>query len=162
MPLQVKMLFFNALVIALLVECAVAKGETAQNPLPALSTGQRIYVPVYSSIRYLNDAEYDLAVTISIRNTEPDHAIRVTSALYYDNDGKRVRDFLAEPHTLPGFGSMELFIRQADLRGQAGANFIVEWKADKAVSAPLVEAVMIGSRGSQGIAFTSRGIVLGQ
>ncbi len=128
---------------------------------PGRSTGQRVYVPVYSSIHYLNDTQYSLAVTISIRNIDPDHGLRVTSAQYYDNHGKRVRDFLEQPLNLPGFGSMELFIPQAELRGDTGSNFLIRWEADGQILPPLIEAVMVGSRGSGGIAFTSRGVVIG-
>ena len=38
-----------------------------------------------------------------------------------------------------------------------GANFIVEWSAEGLITDPLIEAVMVGSLGAQGFAFTSRG-----
>lgn len=148
------------LILLFLTSPVRADAQEPTEPPRAHLNGQRVYVPVYSSIRYLNDAQYDLAVTLSIRNTDPDHELQVTSALYYDNDGQQVKNFLPQPRTLPGLGSMELFIPQADLRGHSGANFVIQWQAEAAVSAPIIEAVMIGSRGTQGIAFTSRGVVI--
>ncbi len=48
-------------------------------------------------------------------------------------------------------------MKESDLRGGSGANFIVKWKADVPANRPIIEAVMIGARGQQGISFTSRG-----
>jgi hypothetical protein len=39
--------------------------------------------------------------------------------------------------------------------GGFGANFIVRWKNDSVINAPIVECVMIGATGGQGISFVS-------
>ena len=58
--------------------------------------GQTIYVPAYSSI-FISDRarSFNLAVTLSIRNTDRTHPIVVTSAGYSDQDGQLVRDYLS-------------------------------------------------------------------
>lgn len=61
-----------------------ARGETDVS----LSKGQTVYVPVYSHI-YGGDREHRfyLAVTLSIRNTDPTHPITVLEANYFDSEG---------------------------------------------------------------------------
>jgi hypothetical protein len=44
--------------------------------------------------------------------------------------------------------------------GGVGANFIVEWIAEKEVSEPVVEAVMISAASNQGISFVSPGRII--
>jgi hypothetical protein len=45
-------------------------------------------VPVYSSVRFLEGWLLDLEVTVSIRNTDPAHPIRVEAVRYFGNDGE--------------------------------------------------------------------------
>jgi hypothetical protein len=51
----------------------------------------------------------------------------------------------------------EFFIREWDQEGGSGANFLLEVKRADGVKPPLVEAVMAGSSGNHGFAFTSKG-----
>lgn len=128
---------------------------------PGLVAGQVVYVPVYSHI-YFRDArrDIDLAATLSIRNTDSEHAIRVTAVRYYDSDGALVRSYPNTPRSLGPMASTDYLVEQQDDTGGAGANFIVEWAADRAVTAPVIEAVMISASSSQGISFVTQGRVL--
>jgi hypothetical protein len=56
--------------------------------------------------------------------------------------------------------STDFVVNKSDSSGGAGANFIVEWAADKEVSEPVIEAVMIGTQSTQGISFISPGRVV--
>ncbi len=38
-----------------------------------------------------------------------------------------------------------------------GANFLVEWTADGLVSPPVIETVMLGTGGAQGVSFITEG-----
>src|SRR4029077_4579502 len=58
---------------------------------------------------------------------------------------------------LTGDSSVESFVPAEDTRGGTGANFVVEWAASGQITEPLIEAVMIGTTGTQGYSFTSRG-----
>ncbi|BAZ50475.1 hypothetical protein NIES4103_30910 [Nostoc sp. NIES-4103] len=50
--------------------------------------GQTIYVPVYSEIYHHNRQEiFYLAATLSIRNTNLNNSIIITSVRYYDSNG---------------------------------------------------------------------------
>ena len=54
----------------------------------------------------------------------------------------------------------EFNVARNDTSGGSGANFIVEWVAEKKVSDPVVESIMITASGTQGFTFTSRGQVI--
>lgn len=125
------------------------------------SQGQTLYVPVYSNVFSGNKAlPFNLAVTLSLRNTDPRHGLRILAIDYFNNDGKLLKKYLTQPMTLGPLASDHIFIRESDESGGFGANFIVRWEADRAINPPIVESVMIGARSGQGISFLSRGQVL--
>jgi len=64
------------------------------------SLGQRLYVPVYSSIHAMEDRQLDLAVTVSIRNTDAGRPIRVEAVRYFANEGQQRGERFAEPQVL--------------------------------------------------------------
>jgi hypothetical protein len=127
-----------------------------------LSTGQTVYVPVYSHIFYGNfdrrlaPSTLLLSSMLSIRNVDPNHSIMVKSVRYYDTDGKLLRDDNAA-RTLAPLASTEVFVEFKDEEGGAGAKFIVVWQADVPVNPPLVESVNAHFTGTQLTVFTSRG-----
>ena len=123
-----------------------------------LFKGQWVYVPAYSHI-YHGDREqpFNLAVTLSIRNTDPGHSITVTSVEYFDSEGKPIRDLQKGEVILKPMGSKDFVVRESDKSGGSGANFIVKWRSDAKVTEPVIEAVMIGTQTQQGLSFASRG-----
>lgn len=123
-----------------------------------LSLGQTIYVPAYSHI-YVGNREqpFLLTVTLSIRNIDAKNQVTITSADYYDTKGKRLKRYLEQPIFLGPWESVRYVVPQKDKSGGSGANFVVEWSAEKAVNPVLVETIMIGAESQQGISFTSRG-----
>lgn len=129
-------------------------------PLPGrcdgLSRGQLLYVPVYSHI-YIGDAErpFNLAVTLSVRNTDPTDSVRLVSVEYFNSTGRLVRRYLDAPRLLAPLEATRFVIGETDTAGGSGASFLVRWDAGQQVNAPLVEAVMIGAKSGQGISFTS-------
>ena len=126
-----------------------------------ISTGQTVYVPVYSHI-YSGDREHPfyLTVTLSIRNTDPKHAITLHAVDYYDSKGKLLKSYLQNPITLDALASTRYVIKESDKAGGSGANFIVTWKSQVKVNAPVIESIMIGTKTQQGISFISRGRVI--
>jgi Protein of unknown function (DUF3124) len=123
--------------------------------------GQTIYVPVYSHV-YHDDGKkiFNLATTLSIRNTDLKNSIVIIFVRYYDTNGKLVRQYLEQPIQLNALTSTEFVINSTDTSGGSGAKFIVEWVAQTQASEPIVEAVMIGSGNHQGISFISPGKVI--
>ena len=128
-----------------------------------ISTGQTIYVPVYSHI-YSGDREHPfyLTATLSVRNTDPKHAITILSVDYYDSKGKLLKPYIENPVILKPLATNRYIIKESDKSGGSGANFIVKWKSDVKVNAPIVESIMIGTKTQQGISFISRGRVIQQ
>lgn len=124
-----------------------------------LSRGQLVYVPVYSHV-YHGDREHPilLAVTVSIRNTDPGHPITLTQADYYDSEGRLIRSYLPQPLTLKPLASTRFVVRESDTKGGPGAHFLVRWQAAAEVNAPIVESIMLGTAIQQGISFNSRGV----
>jgi Protein of unknown function (DUF3124) len=121
-----------------------------------IASGETLYVPVYSHIYHHNRQEiFELAVTLSIRNTDLTNPIIVTSVRYYNSEGKLVKQYLERPIQLDALASTDFFINRNDTTGGLGANFIVEWVAQTEISEPIVEAVMIGTDFQQGISFIS-------
>ena len=138
-----------------LVFSLLIAGATAQD-FPR-STGESVYVPVYSHI-YTGNKEkpFLLAVTLSIRNTDPKHRIRVTTVEYFDSKGKPLRSYLETTNILGPFSATRYVVKESDAAGGSGAAFLVRWEADQPVSPPIIETVMIGTRHQQGISFVSR------
>lgn len=123
--------------------------------------GQTIYVPVYSQIYHDDERKiFNLAVTLSLRNTDLSHPIVITAVRYNDSNGKLVRQYLERPIQLTALAATDFFVNTTDTSGGVGANFIVEWIAQTKVSEPAIEAVMIGSGYHQGISFISPGKVI--
>ncbi|MHB8988409.1 MAG: DUF3124 domain-containing protein [Desulfobulbia bacterium] len=123
-----------------------------------LSKGQTVYVPAYSHI-YVGNRErpFLLTITLSIRNIDAKNPVTITAADYYDTKGKRIRKYLEQPVSLGPWESIRYIVPQKDKSGGSGANFVVEWSAEKDVNPVLVETIMIGAESQQGISFTSRG-----
>lgn len=120
--------------------------------------GQTIYIPVYSHVYHQDEQKtFDLAATLSIRNTDLNQAIAITSVKYYDWNGKLVRNYLEQPIEIAALSSTDFFVNTSDRSGGSGAKFIVEWLAQTSVSEPIVEAIMIGTAYQQGISFVSPG-----
>ena len=97
----------------------------------SIVTGQRLYVPII-----------------------------INSVQYYDTNGNLVTDYVDSPLLLAPMATTEYVIRQDDVRGGTGANFIVTWGAEEPVYEPVVEAVMINMVGTQGLSFLSSARVL--
>ena len=126
-----------------------------------LSRGQTVYVPIYSHIYSgVKGRPFDLAATLSIRNTNTNSPITLVSVRYYDSVGKLVEDYLNKPLQLNALVSTRYIITEDNKAGGSGANFMVIWKSDQNVNPPIIEAVMIGTHSGQGISFVSRGQVI--
>ncbi len=124
------------------------------------AVAQTLYVPVYSHIYHRDTMVIDLTVTLSIRNTDIHHSIVIQSVKYFDTAGKLVRGYTETPLILPAMATLEFVVGETDKSGGSGANFVVEWFASEPAAAPIVEAVMIGTHGQQGISFLSTGRVI--
>ncbi|MGK7953423.1 MAG: DUF3124 domain-containing protein [Xenococcaceae cyanobacterium] len=124
--------------------------------------GQKIFVPFYSQIYQPEGfSRLDLSGTLSIHNTSETDKIRVTKVGYFNTSGKLVKKCLEGSHSiLSPMATTQFGITRQDDSGGPGANFIVEWVAEKSVSDPVVETVMVATSGTQGYTFITSGRVI--
>jgi len=137
---------------------AIASSYLTAEGLP-LSTGQSLYLPAYSHLyhgdvnpRTGKPSETPISVHVSIRNTDPRMAMKVTSARYYDADGKLLRELLATPRTIPPYGTHELHVARPDT---VGTSFVIEWSAERPINPPLVEALHADFREARTLLFVT-------
>ena len=128
-------------------------------PAPAeIALRQSVYVAAYSSlVGSGGQAQLNLAVTLSVRNTSATLPLVVEHIDYYDTAGNLVEHYIPATVAVRPFGTIEILIPTDDVRGGTGANFIVDWGATQPISEPVIETVMVGSSGNRGFAFISSG-----
>ncbi len=150
---------FRDLLTAILF--TLAASAWAQESI-ALSTGQSLYLAIYSHL-YHGDvhpktgkpSETLVSTHVSIRNTDTTTPMKVTGARYYNTEGKLLREFLPRPQTIPALGTYELYVPRSDSSGGSGANFIIDWTAEKAINTPIVEALHADIREARTLLFVT-------
>jgi hypothetical protein len=138
-----------------------ASAYTTAEGLP-LSTGQSLYLAIYSHL-YHGDvhpktgkpSETLVSTHVSIRNTDPRMPLRVTSARYYNTDGKLLREYLTTAQHVPPLGTYELYVPRSDSSGGSGANFIIDWTAERPINPPIVEALHADIREARTLIFVT-------
>ncbi len=128
-----------------------------------LSSGQTLYLPVYSKIWHgdrVVQGTYPIdslvSALISIRNTSLKTPIKIVSARYYNTEGKLLKEYLTKPGAISPMGTLELFVERKESEGGSGANFIIQWETSTPTNPPIVEAIHADIRsGQQGIVFTT-------
>ncbi len=149
-----------AWILCIVLAAASATATISAAGEPRVFKDQTVYVPVYSQIYSGKRGKtIDLAVTVSICNTDRKLAIRLTAVDYFDSNGKPLKHYLDKPTTLNAMGTMQYMVPETDRSGGSGAKFLITWQSDQPVSPPLIESVMISTKTQQGISFTSRGQV---
>lgn len=135
---------------------------SAQAPWPP-SQGQLLHLPVYSHILHGDvttagrPMQLLLSAQISIRNTDLSAPIRVVSVQYFDGSGKRLKEFVPSPVTVPPLGAHEFHVPKSDTSGGTGASALVRWQADTPVNPPVVEAVHAEVAGTRALSFITTG-----
>lgn len=126
---------------------------------PALSKGQSLYLPVYSHVWHGDVDSKGVAhqtlvsALVSVRNSDPAKAIRVTSAVYYDTNGKKLREYISKTVIVGPMGTHEIYVPRNDTAGGSGANFLIVWQSDEPANAPVVEALHLNMPAGRSIAF---------
>jgi len=125
-----------------------------------VSQGQLVYVPCYSHIYLLDGRPYNLAITLSLRNTSIKGNMVIQSVDYHNSAGSLIKSLVSKEIELGPLAVAEFFVKEEDKSAGSGACFLVRWVAEKEVSDPIVEAVMVGASGSLGVSFVTSGKVL--
>ena len=131
--------------VPIFLVCAIGSALASEDP--ALSTGQTIYLPVYSHV-YHGDldkkgrpSETLVSTHVSVRNIDPIQPIRITSARYSDTNGKLVRNYVVAPITIAPLATHEIFVPRSDTAGGSGANMLIVWTAEAPANPPIVEGL---------------------
>lgn len=119
-----------------------------------------VYVPVYSHVYYQGGAAFSLETMLSIRNVDTTKPIYIESVQYINTKGKVTKTQVDRLVKLMPLQTIEFLVAQRDSSGGSGANFLVRWGSNSKVNRPLIESVMIGTAGTQGISFARTGIEL--
>lgn len=142
----------------ILAIAGIFPGSVSASSTENLLKSQSVYVPIYSHIYHGdNEKPFDLAATLSIRNTDPRQAITLIAANYFDSNGNLLKNYVEKPLKLKSLASIRYVIKSSDKSGGSGAKFIVRWESKIPVNPPLIEAIMISTASQQGISFISRG-----
>jgi hypothetical protein len=106
-----------------------------------LLKGQTVYVLAYSHI-YHGDREqpFLLAVTLSVRNTDPDHPITLTTVDYYDSDGKLLKSYLDKEMKLGAMASIRYVVKESDKSGGVRSQFPCPFSLSAIIVLPAVLA----------------------
>lgn len=134
---------FPCLVLLLLL----CRHPAAQADDFLLSKGQACYLPIYSHIWYGDltssgqPMKILLSALVSIRNTSLRTPIKITSARYYNTEGKLLKEFVGSPREIAPMGTHELFVEKKESEGGSGANFVIQWEAATPTNPPVIEAV---------------------
>ena len=127
-----------------------------------LVKSQTIYIPSYANV-ISGPPIYmvvPLRANLVIHNTDPSQAITVACIDEYDTEGKKVSSYLTAPVVLNPMGAMRVVVKESKKEAEGlGANFIIQWQAEKKVTEPIIECLIIGSLGAQGFSFTTQGRV---
>lgn len=119
---------------------------------------RKVYVPIYSDIYTRSrDSRTLLTATLSIRNTSETDTLYISRVDYYNTQGDLVRKYLEQSIFLKPLESLDYVIDEEDDTGGTGANFMLEWYAERPLR-PIVQAVMMSSIGNRAVAFTAEGI----
>ena len=154
----VKKFFLQFIIISFLFFGTVPASPLSGN----MTQKETVYVPAYSSI-YHSDLKwkFNLSITLSIHNIDLKNKIIIESIDYYNTAGKLIYNYIkSDKIILNPLETYNLGIKETDDRGGIGANFIIKWYSQSKANRPIIETIMIGTKGQQGISFTSRGVAI--
>ncbi len=116
------------------------------------------YLSVYSDVySYSEQLKHSLTATISLRNLDESNPIYIYRAEYFDTSGKMILNYVPQPIALKPLETINIIIAETDESGGTGANFVFDWAIPKGGIEPLFEAIMISTKGQQGLSFATTG-----
>lgn len=127
------------------------------------SAGQRLYVPVYSSVTFgTGIKKAAVAVRLMVRNVSEEETFRLTRVDLYSSEGARIESVIQEPLSVTPLQTRSFLVEAEDLRAGAGGNFIVAWEADAPITPPMIETVNGYSEANRTFAFRAGSRVLSE
>jgi len=155
---------FNSLfLMAIMVTMLLFSFSDSAIGAPKLVKSQTVYIPSYSNV--ISGPPMLMVVPLRanliVHNTDPSQTITIDKIDHYDTDGKLVYKYLEKPVTLKPLAATRVVVKEPK-KGEEGlgANFIVQWHAEKPVHEPIIDCLMLGTLGNQGFSFTSQGRII--
>jgi hypothetical protein len=156
---NVKRLFWFTSLAALVIFSSGGAASAAVK----LVKGQMVYIPSYANV-ISGPPIYmvvPLRANLVIHNTDPDQPITITRIDEYNTEGQKVSNYLTAPVILNPMGAMRVVVKESKKEAEGlGANFIIQWQAEKQVNEPIIECLIIGSLGAQGFSFATQGRII--
>ena len=156
---MVNKLLLMTIVATMLVFTLAGAGQSAAK----LVKGQTVYIPSYANV-VSGPPIYmvvPLRANLVIHNTDPAQTISIARIDEYNTEGQKVGSYLTAPVTLNPLGAMRVVVKESKKEAEGlGANFIIQWQAEKKVNEPIIECLIIGSLGAQGYSFTTQGRII--
>lgn len=141
---------------------AACTGIMASAAGEELSTGQTLYLPVYSYIwhgdvvRKQYPLKTPVSVLVSVRNTNSRTPIKLISAGYRDSRGNLLKQYVDAPLTIAPLATYEMFVEKHEVEGGSGASFLLQWEAAVLANAPVVEALHAEIKGHTTFSFMTK------
>jgi hypothetical protein len=125
--------------------------------------GQTVYIPSYANV--ISGPPMlmvmPLRANLIIHNTDPSQSITIEKIDHYDTDGKLASKYLEKPVTLKPLAATRVIVKEPKKGDEGlGANFIVQWHAEKPVNEPIIDCLMLGTLGNQGFSFSSQARII--
>ena len=119
-----------------------------------------IYAPLYQkAVIDHRGRSLDLAATVYVRNLSQKHPINIESVTLVDGKGGVGPQCVKQAQRLEPLGTLRLLPPQAPAKS-GEPSLLVRWSASQPVQPPLVEVLMMGTAGQQGISVSSQGVPL--
>ncbi len=161
-----KIALFSILVLTGLASCINNEKKPVNFPSHAYiptnllkenaDTSHLVYVPIYSDIYHQDGSKRILlTATLSIRNTDLHDTLYLFNIDYYNSKGDQIKNYLKNPLRVKPMESLEFIVEEKEKQGGAGANFLVHYGGSNHLNHPVIQAVMIGTSGQQGLSFTT-------
>jgi hypothetical protein len=155
----VKQVFLTTILAALLL----LNGSDSALGAAKRVKSQTVYIPSYANV-ISGPPIYmvvPLRANLVIHNTDPAQSITIACIDEYNTEGKKVSSYLTAPVSLNPLGAMRVVVKKSKKETEGlGANFIIQWHAEKKVAEPIIDCLIIGSLGAQGFSFITQGRVI--
>jgi Protein of unknown function (DUF3124) len=150
------MKLWRAVVLCLLL---VALGSAV--PAGAAKAGHGIvYAPIYQEAVIDHRGRIlELAATLYVRNLDLHTGLEIEAVTLYDGKGRQAAQLLKKTHHLGPLASLSLLAPRLPA-GPGAPSLLVRWRSAGAAGPPLVEVLMMGTAGQQGISLTTTGVPL--
>lgn len=136
----------------------VSPGALATAPAPKLSYTARTFVPLHSTLLGQGGVtRLNFSGALYIHNASATNVLSIDRVEYRAGSGELVETYVTEPILLRPYGSMQVIVAQADVRGGAGASFTVDWSTPQQGDEPVIDALMTSFVGTHSYSFLVHG-----